>query len=191
MKKLIGVFLSLIILVAAMGCGNDSGQNTAVEQALQDGMNAADGLNTGGGRQSGLDEGAPRPDPTPNDAVLSKTKGIDVDLTTLSANVVYAEVYDMVGNPDKYKGKTIKMKGTYTGYEDAFLGVHYSSCIIADATACCSQGIEFRPKSKYKYPDDYPVDGDIVTVIGKFDSYMEGDYQFVTLVNAEYSIERQ
>lgn len=190
MKKLMCVLLSIMMLLAVMGCGSESGQNTAVEQALQDGMDAFDGVNTGGGRQSGLNEGAPLPDPTPNDAVLSKTKGIDVDLTILSANVVYAEVYDMVGNPDKYKGKTIKMSGMYTGYEDAFLGVHYSSCIIQDATACCSQGIEFQPKSKYKYPDDYPIDGDNVTVIGKFDTYMDGDYQFCVLKNAEISIER-
>ena len=36
----------------------------------------------------------------------------------------------------------------------------------------------------YKYPDDYPKEGDDVTVEGVFDLYKEGEYQYCTLRKA-------
>ena len=124
-----------------------------------------------------------------DDKVLSRTKGIDVDLTTLSSTMVYSEVYNMLSCPDDYKGKTIKMEGQFVRYRDEFKGIDYYACVIMDATACCSQGLEFVPTGKYSDPEDFPSDGDMVTVIGKFDTYMEGDYEMCTLRNAEFSVQ--
>ena len=102
------------------------------------------------------------------------TDGLDVDLTVLSSTMVYSEVYDMMYYPENYIGKTVKMKGSYAGYHDEITGKYYHACIIQDATACCAQGIEFEPANDYKYPDDYPVEGQEVCVTGVFDTYKEG-----------------
>ena len=108
----------------------------------------------------------------------------DVDLTTLSSTMVYAEVYDMMVTPEKYIGKTVKMNGTYNLYHDDTTDKNYFACIIADATACCSQGIEFILTDAYSYPDDYPPNGAPICVAGVFDTYKEGDRTYCTLREA-------
>ncbi len=98
---------------------------------------------------------------------------IDVDLTKLSSTMVYAEVYNMMVNPEEYYGLIVKMKGEYVSYTSSMTGVTYLSVIIADATGCCEQGIEFLLDESYVYPDDYPTPGDTITVVGEFESYLE------------------
>lgn len=189
MKRWVCILLCIMMVLSLTGCGSDNSsakknQANGVEQVLQEGMAAADG------RQVGVNEGAPKPEVKKgDDTVLSKTKGIDVDLTTLSSTMVYSEVYNMLSCPEDYKGKTIKMEGQFVSYRDEFQGIDYYACVIMDATACCSQGLEFVPTGKYSYPEDFPSDGDMVTVIGKFDTYMEGDYEMCTLRNAEFSVQ--
>ncbi|MCR5684685.1 MAG: hypothetical protein K6G81_04580 [Lachnospiraceae bacterium] len=106
---------------------------------------------------------------------------IDVDLTVLSATMVYSEVYDMMMYPEKYIGKKVRMSGPYAVYYDESTGKYYHACIISDATACCSQGIEFELTEDYKYPDNYPETGNEICVTGTFDTYLEGDYEYCTL----------
>ncbi|MBQ9890393.1 MAG: hypothetical protein IJM39_03185 [Firmicutes bacterium] len=109
---------------------------------------------------------------------------VDVDLTVLSSTMVYSEVYNMITNPGNYKGKTVKMSGPFATYHDDATSKDYFACIIQDATACCSQGIEFVLAGNYKYPDDYPELGDTICVAGEFDTYIEGNYTYCTLRNA-------
>ena len=118
---------------------------------------------------------------SPEDTVdLSATEGIDVDLTLLSSTMVYSEVYNMMYLPENYVGKVIKMEGIYYIAHDDSTGADYRCCIIQDATACCAQGIEFVPDN----PDACPEEGDIVTVVGTFDTYMEGQNLYCTLRDA-------
>ena len=138
------------------------------------------------GRQAGVDEGAPEPSET-KAAKKSKAKGgIDVDLTDKSANMVYAEVYNMMVAPEDYVGKTIKMKGTFSQFHDETTDKYYFACIIKDAMACCSQGIEFVLNKKYKFPKDYPKEGDSICVVGVFETYKEGKDTYCTLTNARF-----
>lgn len=110
--------------------------------------------------------------------------GVDVDLTVLSSTMVYSEVYNMMVSPDNYKGKTVKMKGQFVPYYDEATGKYYFACFIFDASACCSQGIEFILTDDYSYPEDYPQEGDTICVVGTFDTYMEGEYMYCTLRSA-------
>ena len=41
---------------------------------------------------------------------------IDVDLSSMSGTVVYSAVFDMLNNPDEYRGKTIRMRGQFMVY---------------------------------------------------------------------------
>lgn len=129
------------------------------------------------GQPQGDQANAPVTDTQTADAGL-----IDVDLTNMSSTMVYSEVYNMVSSPDNYLGKKVKMKGSfaYGEGEDRY----YFACIISDATACCAQGIEFVTKDERNFPDDYPASGDEITVVGVFDTYMEGQYRYCQLIDA-------
>ena len=119
-----------------------------------------------------------------SEIVAEGTEGIDVDLTVLSSTMVYSEVYNMMASPENYMGKTVKMGGSFAFYHDEVSDNDYYACIIADAAACCSQGIEFILTDDYTYPDDYPEQGGDICVVGVFDTYKEGGYTYCTLRNA-------
>lgn len=61
----------------------------------------------------------------------------------------------------------------------------YYACVIADATACCSQGLEFVLEGDYTYPDDYPELGTDITVVGTFDTYDENGQTYCHLIDAK------
>lgn len=114
-----------------------------------------------------------------------KSGNIDVDLTKLGGTMVYSEVYNMLYYPSDYIGKTVKMKGTFSvGYGEE-TGLYYPAVIIADATACCSQGLEFVLKGEPPYPLGYPDGGTEITVVGVFETYLENGALYCHLTDAE------
>lgn len=115
----------------------------------------------------------------------SEDENYDVDLTKLSSTMIYSKVYNMVSSPDDYLGKKIKMSGSFGVYQDQTTGKNYYACLIADATSCCSQGIEFVLAEDYTYPDDYPELNSIITVTGTFDTYEEDGYTYCQLIDAK------
>ena len=120
----------------------------------------------------------------PKEDAFSSDGEYDVDLTQLNSSMVYAQVYDMVNNADSYMGKTVKAKGNFSYFKDDATGKEYFAVLISDATACCSQGIEFVLDGDYTYPKDYPALDTEITVTGTFNSYKEGGYTYVQLLNA-------
>lgn len=111
-------------------------------------------------------------------------ENIDVDLTKLSSTLLYSEVYRIVTTPMDYIGKTIKMNGSFSAYQDPATNQLYFACIIRDATACCAQGIEFELSGDYIYPDDYPQVNDDITVSGEFETYEEEGIMYCRLKDA-------
>lgn len=111
---------------------------------------------------------------------------IDVDLTALSSTIVYSTVNDMLVKPEDYIGQTVKMNGAFAYYHDESADQYYYACIIADATACCQQGIEFVLDGDYTFPDDYPEPDENITVVGTFDTYDEAGRTYCTLRNASF-----
>lgn len=114
------------------------------------------------------------------------SEAIDIDLTTLSSTMVYSEVYNMMVAPEDYVGKTVRMRGQFACYEDPETKEQYFGCIISDATACCSQGLEFVLAGEHTYPQDYPALDTEVTVTGTFESYNEDGFLYCRLVNAVF-----
>lgn len=117
----------------------------------------------------------------------SKTKGnkIDVDLNNLNANVVYSQVFLMMTEPDKFIGKRIRMSGQFNVYaaeEGNPSGVtEYYAIIIADAQACCQQGIEFVWPG-HTYPEGFPEVKSNASVTGIFEVYEENGKKYCRLV---------
>lgn len=104
--------------------------------------------------------------------------GIDIDLTVMNSTMVYSEVYNMMVDPGAYVGKTVKIIGTYSALYYEPTGLYYHYAVIADATACCSQGLEFIWNGDHFYPDDYPADGTEIELVGVFGTYEELDYTY-------------
>ncbi len=195
-KRMSCLILLISLMVFAAGCDNDSdgrggnnGISGSVDEVLFQKINEEDNIPVGDGsfeeeyaddsNDAGLADGD-----TDVEGSREAAPGVDVDLTVLSSTMVYSEVYNMMVSPDNYKGKTVKMKGQYVPYYDENTGKHYFDCFISDATACCSQGIEFILTDEYSYPEDYPQEGDTICVVGTFDTYMEGESMYCTLRDA-------
>ena len=62
------------------------------------------------------------------------------------------------------------MSGMFVAYTNRDGSKYYPAVIIADATACCSQGIEFVRSGDFSYPADYPELGAQITVTGSTSS---------------------
>ena len=112
-------------------------------------------------------------------------ENVDLDLTALSSVLVYSEVYNMLVTPQNYVGKTVKMNGQFTTAYGEETGLYYPAVIIKDATACCSQGMEFVLKGNPQYPTGYPALNEEITVVGTFETYDEFGVMYCHLVNAE------
>ena len=159
MKKMICALLALLMIVTLVGCGTNENASSSNEQGTEPSQK-------------------------------ENNNSIDVDLTKLSSTMVYSEVYAMMTAPEDYIGKTVKMNGQFAIYQATDANGQpvpdqiYFACVIADATACCQQGLEFVLAGDYKYPDDYPELGTDITVVGEFQTYMEGEYQYCHLINS-------
>ena len=100
----------------------------------------------------------------------SKSSGtaVDIDLTKMSATMIYSTVFEMVIDPDSYMDKVIKIKGIFRIFDNPNSGEPYFAVIIPDATQCCEQGLEFKWEGDHSYPADYPELEDEITVTGRF-----------------------
>ena len=115
----------------------------------------------------------------------SKSSSVDVDLAGMSSTVVYSEVFNIMMDPETYVGKTLRMDGTLNVFHDPNSGEEYFSCVIADATACCAQGIEFVWAGDHVYPEDYPPVDSEIEVSGTFVSYEENGQTFYHVADAQ------
>ncbi len=197
------VLFSLALMLLLVGCGGDSSTASSMidtntqtptiedlmeEAATQQQVEAEEGLTD------------TVPDLTPTETVVVEEnipegygsyESVDIDLTTLSAVMVYTQVYSMVSNPEEYIGKTVKMHGTFGYYYEASVDTFYFGVVVQDATACCAQGIEFTltDEADRTFPEDYPEPGASTTVVGVFNTYFpeeSPDWEYYRLEQAEF-----
>ena len=110
---------------------------------------------------------------------------VDLDLSVLSGTVVYAQVYNLMYDPTPYLGKILRIRGWYSALIDTQTDMIYHACVIPDATACCTQGIEFVWGGDHTYPDDYMEEGTTLTVTGRLEMYAENGVNYLHLVDAD------
>lgn len=124
----------------------------------------------------------------PNGKSINTDCEYDIDLTQMNSNMVFVQISDMINNGDNYLGKTVKVKGPFSYFQETD-GREFFAVIISDATACCSQGIEFVLDGDYSYPEDYPeIDTEIV-VTGEFNYYKEGIITYCQLLHANMKVD--
>ena len=135
----------LFLLLIFIGCSKKTSQNTVVE------LSRSDSIETTADRSH-----------------------IDLDLTKMSATMIYSTIFDMLIMPEDYVEKNIKVKGWFQTYQNPEDGETYFAVVVPDATACCQQGLEFVWLGEHSYPKDYPNNGDDITVTG-FYKLIEND----------------
>ena len=116
---------------------------------------------------------------------------VDVDLTVMGKDMVYATVYQMMCYPDDFVGKKIKCNGLYTACWYDATSQWYTYCIIKDALACCQQGLEFTWEDGSHDISEFPEDGTEIEIIGTFRTYKdfeEDEYQYCELANSTMTI---
>ena len=182
MKRLFCLLLAACMMLSLCACGKDSAKAAGNDVSSSDEESSA----------SAEIIPTPNEQETPEGSEPSQPSAgkVDVDLTVLSSTMVYSEVYNMLYfYPEDYYGKTVKANGIFAIYQMVVDGVTQPApvayaCIIADATACCAEGMEFVLEGDYTYPDDYPELETEITVIGEFQSYEENGMTWYHLVNA-------
>lgn len=182
LKRILPAALAALMLTA---CGDTSKVDSLISQNEKAGTSSSE-ASVSDSSADGQTTAAS--DPIDIAGIDVSNGNIDVDLTGLESNIVYAQVFDMVNNPDNYTDKTVKAHGTFAHTTDESGEKDYFAVFIADASACCQQGIEFVWAGDHKYPDDYPEEGKEITVVGKFGTYTEGEYQYCVLTDAQMTI---
>ena len=162
-RGILGLLLALALLPALAGCETD--QREQEQNVYQ---------NSASTEASGPEE----------TGELAPASAYDLDLLACSPTVVYAEVFNMMNEPDAYLGKHVRMEGVMASYRYPDSTVY--GCIIADATACCQQGMEFVLREDD--PEAYPEPGSEIVVSGYFNTYQNGDFTFCNLIDC--SLER-
>lgn len=120
-------------------------------------------------------------------SVNAPEASVDVDLSVMDSDMIYATVYQMMSDPEQYVGKTFRIEGKFYVTYDEMTKNQYYYCVIKDATECCAQGLEFVwGDGSHIYLDEYPTDGTEVVVDGTFELYMENDSRYCRLANADF-----
>lgn len=184
MKKALALVLVLTLAMDLAGCGgaaqkNSGGSVKTVSDVLSDAAETqpSTGFNFVYDNSDSADISYPELD-----------FNADCDLTVLGSTMVYSEVSNMMAAPEEYLGKTVKASGTFDVFTDPKTKRLYFACIIKDATACCSNGLEFVLDGDFSYPEDYPEVGAPITIGGEFETYTEGEATYCRLKNAEMSV---
>ena len=188
MKKILACIICLTLAFGVTACGKASDKDSNGDsKIISDAKNKQENSKSDTKKEVSKKEVAGDAGKGKSSKTKSKTKGnkIDVDLNNLNANVVYSQVFLMMTEPDKFIGKRIRMSGQFNVYaaqEGNPSGVtEYYAIIIADAQACCQQGIEFVWPG-HTYPDGFPEVKSNASVTGIFEVYEENGKKYCRLV---------
>ncbi|HCJ41211.1 MAG TPA: hypothetical protein DHV89_06730, partial [Ruminococcus sp.] len=140
MKKLIPFALTAALLLA--GCGDTSKVDDLIDSSAAQTvtLSSADEAIAKLAEDTAADywadkETTPVPQTTRIDEATLKNGDIDIDLTGLNPNMLYAQVYEMTADPEKYVGKTVRANGTFAYTTDPESGNEFFAVFIADAAA--------------------------------------------------------
>ena len=188
MKKILACIICLTLAFGVTACGKASDKDSNGDtKIISDAKNKQENSKSNTKKEVSKKEVAGDAGKGKSSKSKSKTNSnkIDIDLNNLNANVVYSQVFLMMTEPDKFIGKRIRMSGQFNVYaaqEGNPSGVtEYYAIIIADAQACCQQGIEFVWPG-HTYPDGFPEVKSNASVTGIFEVYEENGKKYCRLI---------
>ena len=166
MKRKLLIIMCSFSLVALTGCGSKADSSDVSKDTVTTNQQVQEAEST---------------EAEAEEETLASDPSVDLDLTTLSSTMIYSEVFNMMMEPMAYEGQTIKMDGNCAIYTDEETGNTYYTCVVQDATQCCSQGLEFLLDSEQYALEDYPADGDPIVIKGTFSTYEEDGGTYITI----------
>ena len=181
-----------LIAVCLIGCGKSESivekSGNSVDKVLEE--------QSQGGKDQKNDSGQEEAEQQKkNELIPEESSGsdtsVDYDLTEMNSDMVYATVYQLMMDPDKYVGKTFKIDGSYYSGQDEETSTVYHYCVIKDALACCAQGLEFVVEDKDASDKvEYPEEETEIEVKGTFETYKESgdDTLYCRIANAEMEV---
>lgn len=188
MKKILACIICLTLAFGVTACGKASDKDSNGDtKIISDAKNKQENSKSNTKKDVSKKEVAGDAGKGKSSKSKSKTNSnkIDIDLNNLNANVVYSQVFLMMTEPDKFIGKRIRMSGQFNVYaaqEGNPSGVtEYYAIIIADAQACCQQGIEFVWPG-HTYPEGFPEVKSNASVTGIFEVYEENGKKYCRLI---------
>ncbi len=99
----------------------------------------------------------------------------DIDMTKMSVTMIYSQIFNMLIMPEEYEEKIIKVRGAFEVYPNENNQVDFFTLTVMDTTACCKEGIDFIWAGNHTYPDDYPEQGQEITITGTYKSFENED----------------
>lgn len=101
------------------------------------------------------------------------------DLSQMSGNMVYSYVYSMLREPEEYVGQVFRIRGVYQPMIGSITGQSRHYIFIADAAACCAEGLEFVLLDA---DAAYPEEGAQIEIIGMYAFYEDEEgFEFVRI----------
>lgn len=178
-RKITMTMLSFILILSVMsGCNDNSAAKADTEKTAT--TSSAETKEKSAVTVSDTDESAE----TKTDEQSIADGKVDLDLTDLSTTMLYSEVFNIVNDPDKYRSQTIRMTGYCSYYYNSLSKEMVYSCLIPDAAACCSQGIQFQLEDGYEYPEQ----GEKITITGTFDTYEIEPFSYPVIKNSRLEV---
>lgn len=175
-KQLILATVSTILLIT--GCADNgrrvNGSNNPFASLFGSLNSNSETSSSNGGMSASLDLSS-----------LPVYEKIDIDLTKLGSTMVYSQVYNMMNSPSEYIGKIVKVSGPFLPFDSNYPNYCYPAIYIADATACCANGLEFLlygvPRCTKEGGNGYPLRNEEATIVGRFNTYLEDGSRYVHL----------
>lgn len=124
---------------------------------------------------------APAQTSTPEPSASPEPEKMVLDLTGMGPTMVYSYIFNIMMAPNDYIGQAFKLKGTYTEQSWDTASRTYRYIYIADAAACCAQGLEFELQDPEA---PYPEMGEEFTLYGVFEPYYEDGHRYFHFTNA-------
>ncbi|SET31132.1 hypothetical protein [[Clostridium] polysaccharolyticum] len=189
-------FACMLILALATGCGKSSGvtgrgnKNKSVDSVLKSQVEKENQASGTIDQQEASKENVEEAQNKNETAKRDGSNKVDIDLTQMGSDMVYATVYQLMSKPEDYIGQRIRIRGSYFPYYDETTKQNYHNCLIRDAAACCSQGIEFIWEDGSHKLEEYPKEDSEIVVEGIYETYKEGENMYSRLRNASLSVEK-
>ena len=175
MKKTI-IFIFIFILLMCTSCGDDNQSNEKTDIGSGSSAETGDGnsAETGDGdsaengdgdsaengdgdsAENGDGDSAENGDGDSAETGDGDSADVDLDLTTMSSTMIFAQISDVVFNVQNYLGTSLRLNGTFQLWQDSNTETKKNIYVVMvwDAMGCCPQGIELRLPEGMEKPKD-------------------------------------
>lgn len=182
MKKCIHILLLCLIPLCLTGCGKTKsvkaisdldGTDSVITEPIPEIQGNEDSATPSTVTENRVEENAAKKSSGEKSSENKKSGKIDIDLSDMNYNIMSSLDFDMAIEPEKYYGKTIKMRGQFFTVVEPDSQQRFYYCVVYDPTACCQAGIDFMLKGDKVYPDDFPPEETYIEIIGQFTDFSD------------------